>query len=92
MSTHIIWDTSSEKVSWNICKMCRFRSSCIWAKYHPGFSRCSYSLQYPVILLVDSEGSNQTALDVQADLGLYCPHLPEDTFSHGISQYAFVKK
>ena len=64
MSTQIIWDTSSENVSWNICKMCRFRSSCIWAKYHPGLSRYSYSLQYPVILLVDSEGSNQTALDV----------------------------
>ena len=22
-------------------------------------------------------------LDVQADLGLHCPHMPEDTFLHG---------
>ena len=21
--------------------------------------------------------------DAQADLGLHCPHMPEDTFSHG---------
>ena len=24
--------------------------------------------------------------DAQADLGLRCPHMPEDTFSHGIAQ------
>ena len=29
---------SSEKVPWSICKLCRFVSSCVCAKYHPGLS------------------------------------------------------
>ena len=37
-----------------------------------------------MILLIDSEGPDQT---VQADLGLCCPHMPEDMFSHGMAQY-----
>ena len=32
-----------------------------------------------MIQLADNEGLDQTA---QADLGLRCPHMPEDTFSH----------
>ena len=39
-------------------------------------------LWHPVILLTDSEGPYQTA-DTKADLGLRCPHMPEDTFSNG---------
>ena len=38
-----------------------------------------------MILLADSEGSVQTS---QADLGLHCPHMPEDTISHGTPQCA----
>ena len=34
-----------------------------------------------MILLADSEGSDQE----QADLGLCCPHTPEDQFSHGMA-------
>ena len=34
-----------------------------------------------MILLADSERSDQTA-DAQAHLGLCCPHMPEDMFSH----------
>ena len=30
------WMASSEKVPLNILKMCRFRLSCTWAKYHLG--------------------------------------------------------
>ena len=33
-----------------------------------------------MILVVDSEGPNQT---VQADQGPRCPHMPKDTFSQG---------
>ena len=37
-----------------------------------------------MILAVNSEGPNQTAwMDVQADPGPLCPHMPEDMFSHG---------
>ena len=39
-----------------------------------------------MILLVDSEGLDQTA---QADLGLHCPHMPEDTFSHAAAHLIF---
>ena len=35
-------------------------------------------LKYPMILLVHNEGLDQTA---QADLGLRCPHIPEDVFA-----------
>ena len=36
-----------------------------------------------MILLADSEGPVQTA-DVQVDLGLRCPHMPDDTFLHDV--------
>ena len=54
----------------------------VWA-----FALHSYILQYPVIRLASSVGPDQTAwiiLDMQAYLGLHCPHMLEDTFSHGI--------
>ena len=47
--------------------------------FHSTFALHAYILEYPIILLVDSEGPDQTA-DAQADLGLRCPHMPEDTF------------
>ena len=47
------------------------------------FAFHSYILWYPMILLADSEGPDQTA---QADLCLLCPHIPEHTFSHGAAQ------
>ena len=39
-------------------------------------------VQCPMILLMDSEGPDQTAQMVQSDLGLHCPHLPKDRFRH----------
>ena len=36
-----------------------------------------------MILLVDSEGPGVEGTDAQADLGLRCPHMFEDMFSHG---------
>ena len=44
---------------------------------------------YPMVLLADSEGPNQTA-DAQADLGLRCSHMPEDLFSHGADYLIMV--
>ena len=46
-----MWTVSSEKVPSYMCKICRFKSSCTWAKYHP--SLCS-----PFSLSVVSNDSN----------------------------------
>ena len=43
-------------------------------------------LQYPMVLQVVTEGTDQTAQSVPADLGLHCPHMPEDMFTHGPAQ------
>ena len=37
-----------------------------------------------MIMLAESEDPDQT--DAKADLGLRCPHMPEDKFSHGASK------
>ena len=64
-------------------KMRRFRSSCACVKYHPGF----YSPFIHSVVSNDSVSWKWRTwsdyADVQADLGLRCPHMPEDTFSHG---------
>ena len=58
--------------------MCGFTTFCSCTRSHPGF--CSPFLHSVVlILLVDSEGPDQTA-DVQADLGFCCPHMLVETF------------
>ena len=51
------------------------------------FALHSYILSYPVILVADSEGPDQTA---QADLGLRCPIMPEDTFSHDVALIIYL--
>ena len=73
--------SSSEKRPSNMCQMYRFRSSCACTTYHLGLcSPVIHSVvQYPMILLVDGKGPDQTA-----DLSLRCPHYLEDTFSHVI--------
>ena len=38
-----------------------------------------------------SKGPDQTAY-AQADLGLNCPHMPENTFSNGIAQIIYYWK
>ena len=38
-----------------------------------------------MILFMDSGNPDQT-VDTQADLGLHCPNMPENTFSHGVVQ------
>ena len=57
-----------------------YAQSMIWASV-----RHSNILVYPMILLWDCEGPDQT-VDVQADLGLRCRVMPNDTFSHGLAQ------
>ena len=37
-----------------------------------------------MIMFADSEGPDQTA-HPRSDLGLRCPHMPEETFSHGVA-------
>ena len=36
---------------------------------------------------MDSEGPDQT---LQADLGFYCQHMPQDTFSHGTAHIVLI--
>ena len=55
-TVNIIWALSSEKCL-RACARCAFRSTCACASYYPG----SYILWFPMILLADSEGSDQTA-------------------------------
>ena len=38
-----------------------------------------------MILFADSEGPDQTA-NAQADQGIRCPHMPEETCLHGATQ------
>ena len=44
-----------------------------------------------MILLAHSEGPVQTA-DVQADLGLCCSHMPDDTFLHDVALMIIMLK
>ena len=73
---------SSEKMLSNIPIMCRLTSSCSCAvlSAHPGI--CS-PLNY--FIVADDSVCGQRRpwfdwADAQADLGLCCPHMPEDTF------------
>ena len=45
------------------------------------FAPHSYILKYPMVLLVGSEGPDQTTRAF-FDLGPRWSHMPEDTFSH----------
>ena len=67
-------------------KMCRFRSTYAWIKYHSGL--CS-----PFIHSVVSNDSVSgqwrpwsDCADAQADLGLHCPFMSKDMFPHGAIQ------
>ena len=79
------WDEPcyAKMVHSNMLKMCRFRSSCACAKYHPGL----HSLIIHSVVSSDSVSGLwrpwTDCANAQADLGLRCPHVPEDKFSHG---------
>ena len=69
------------RVPSNMRKMHRFRISSACAKYHPAL--CSQFI-HSVVFNISVRGHGRPwsdCMDVQADLGLRCPHMPEDTFS-----------
>ena len=70
----------------NMRTMRRFRPPCLCAKYHPGL--CSPSIQSVVSnnSVIGQWRPWSDCADAQSDLGLRCPHLPGDTFSHGAAQ------
>ena len=78
-----IWAASSDEAPLNMRKNRWFTSSCACAKYDPG--HCSKLICSMVS--IDSVNGQwrpwSDCADAQADLGLCCPHMPEDTFSRG---------
>ena len=88
--TLIIRVAPSENVSSSMRKIYRFGSSCACAKYHPGL--CSQWIHSVVHVSNEAvSGQRRSRSDcakMQADLGLHCPHFPEDTFSHGATHEA----
>ena len=91
MSRHFIifrWATCGEKCL-RVCPKCADSDHHTHAQsIIRAFAFDSYIMQHPITLLADSECPGQTArsADAQADLGLHCPHMPEDTFSLGAAQ------
>ena len=77
MNTIIMWAASRVKVLSNTRKVYRFKSSCAYAKYHPGI--CSQFIHSIVSNdSVSGQGRPWSACaDAQADLGLRWPHMPE---------------
>ena len=78
------WPREAKNCLWT-CANCAFRSSRTCAKYHPG-------LCIPFIhSVVASEWMPYSdCADSQVDLGLRCPHMPKDTFSHGTGQLSVI--
>ena len=65
------------------CAEYAFRSSCACAKYHPGL--CSPFI-HSIVFNDFASGQGRPwsdCADAQSDLGLHCPHMRENTFSHG---------
>ena len=74
--------TSSEKVSSNMRKMHRFR-------FIPRMRKVLFK-QYSFVSNDSVCGQRMPwsdCADAQADLGLRCPYMPEDTFSHGAAHF-----
>ena len=80
--TNLVCAASSEKVPSKLHKMRRF-GSCTCATYYPGI--CSTFIHS--VISNDSVNGQwrpwSACADAQADLGLRCPHMPENLFSHG---------
>ena len=91
----IIWVASSEKVPSNMHKMHRFRLSSTCATYQPG--RCSpfhaVALHSYILYSVSVSGQWRPWSDctnVQAGLGLCCPHMSEDMFLHNTAHIFII--
>ena len=80
-----------QKVPLSMRKMRGFTSSCTCAMFHPGI----YSPLKQSIVANDSNCGQRRpwsdCADAQANLGLRCPHMPEDTFSHGTAHLRTVR-
>ena len=86
-----MWAASSEKKSLNMREMCGFTSSCKCAKSHLGI--CSL-LKHSLVSNDSFCGQRRTwsdCADAQSDLGLRCPHMPKDMFSHGADHVMLAK-
>ena len=79
---YFIWTASSETVPSNMRKL-RIQIILRMREDHPGLC---FSFVHSVISInyVSGQGRPWSDFaDAPADLGLRCPHLPKDTFSHG---------
>ena len=76
------WIAASGNVPSNMRRMCGFTSFCRCAKPHPALCspvKCSIVFNESVC---GQRKPWSDCADAQADLGIRCPHMPEDTFSH----------
>ena len=71
-------------------KVCGFTSFCTCEKSHPGIcSPLKHSVVYNGSVCGQRRPRSDCA-DAQSDLGLRCPHMPEDTFPYGAVQSMLV--
>ena len=76
---------SCEKVPSSVPKMCGFTSSCTCTKFHLDY--CS-SLKHSIVYNDSVCGQWRPwsdCTDVQADLGLHCPHKPDNMLLHEVA-------
>ena len=82
LSDTCTWAAASKTVPSNMRKKRILRSSCACARYYPGLVSL---LTYNVVSNHSVCGHGRPwsdCADAQADLGLCCPHAPEDTLVH----------
>ena len=90
MCSNVIWAAPSEKVSSIMRKMHRFRFIPRMTKFHPGI--CS-ALIHSIVSNDSVSGLRRPwsdCADAQADLGLRCLHMLNDTFSDGVVQIMYL--
>ena len=83
--------TSRDKVPSSMRKMCGITSSCTCPKSDLGIC---FPLIHSVVYndSVCRQGRTRSdCANAQVDLGLRCPYMPEDTFSHGMAQMCMDK-
>ena len=79
------WAASSEKKYSNTSIMRRFISSYPCTKYQSGL--CSLFIHSVASNDSLSGSSCSDCVDAQANLGIRCPHMPEDTLSHNPANF-----
>ena len=79
------WAASSETVPSNKRKMRRFRF-CACANYLSG-----HTFLYLMVLVSIQWRPGSDCADLMADLGIRCPHMPENTFSYVEPKYSSLR-